>query len=107
MSTDDLEVTVCYASSTTTIWYKTCQLPRGACVRDAIEASGFEREFPAVNWVEAGIGIFASRCEIDTPLNDQDRLEIYRPLVFDPKESRRRRAQHRRERLSRGDLPNG
>ncbi len=107
MDTDTLKVFVCYAMSTSTIWYKTCQLPKGSRVSDAVQVSGFEQEFPAIDWKEAGVGIFGHRCGLETQLSDQDRIEIYRPLVFDPKESRRRRAQHRRERLLRGDRPNG
>jgi putative ubiquitin-RnfH superfamily antitoxin RatB of RatAB toxin-antitoxin module len=38
------------------------------------------------------IGVYGRRCEADTPLCDGDRVEIYRPLNFDPMESRRRRA---------------
>ena len=42
------------------------------------------------------MGVFGRAVRPDTALNDGDRLEIYRGLTFDPKESRRRRAEHRR-----------
>lgn len=38
------------------------------------------------------VGIFGRRCESDRPLRDGDRIELYRPLVADPKEARRERA---------------
>ncbi|AWB35653.1 RnfH family protein [Orrella marina] len=101
-----MRVDVCYATSSKAIWYKTCQLPDGACIADAVRASGFEREHPQVDWITAGVGLFGERCSPDTQLKDLDRVEIYRPLVFDPKESRRRRAQHRREKLLRGEVSN-
>lgn len=101
-----IRVDVCYATSSKAIWYKTCQLPEGACIADAVRASGFEQEHPEVDWTTAGVGLYGERLSPDTPLKDLDRVEIYRPLVFDPKESRRRRAQHRREKLMRGEVSN-
>ena len=59
------------------------QLPSGATVRDALAASGIKG---------TQVGIFGKRVAMDTRLADGDRVEIYRPLVIDPKEARRRRA---------------
>ncbi len=39
------------------------------------------------------IGIYGKQCPSDTPLHDQDRVEIYRPLLLSPTEARRLRAQ--------------
>ncbi|MFW8564697.1 RnfH family protein [Orrella sp. 11846] len=104
---DAFEVTVCYAVTSDLIWYKSCSLTLGACVQDAIEASGFEQAFREVDWVRAGVGIYGQRCSANTQLNPNDRVEIYRPLVFDPKESRRRRAQHRKKQIAKGARSNG
>ncbi len=41
------------------------------------------------------MGVYGQRCRDDYILADGDRLELYRPLQFDPKESRRRRAMHK------------
>ena len=61
-------------------------LPSGATVADALSASGFaEAAHPAV----AIHGVIATP---DTVLNDNDRVEVLRPLQTDPKEARRRRA---------------
>ena len=61
-------------------------LPEGATVADALEASGFDL---------AGIGgyaVFGERAELGDVLRDGDRVELLRPLQIDPKEARRRRA---------------
>ena len=64
----------------------TVELPAGACVRDALKASGMKGD---------AIGIFGKRVDPATPLADGDRVEIYRPLALDPKERRRSRARKR------------
>jgi putative ubiquitin-RnfH superfamily antitoxin RatB of RatAB toxin-antitoxin module len=102
-----LEVAVCFAVPGQPIWYKSCQLPLGSTVADAVHCCGFETAFPGVDWQTTGVGVYGQRCEPDTPLNPGDRVEIYQPLIFDPKESRRRRAEHRRLKLSKGDRTNG
>jgi len=63
-------------------------LPAGSRVADALAAAGL----PAVGKV----GIFGRVARPDAPLADGDRVEIYRPLLLDPKEARRRRAARRR-----------
>ena len=93
----DISVSVVYAPSAHEVWFTTIKLPNGASARDAIMQSGFMRCFPAVDWVSAGMGRFGQRCLPESVLEEGDRVEIYRPLSFDPKESRRRRALHRRQ----------
>lgn len=61
------------------------ELPAGALVRDALQASG-------LNVGTSAVGIFGKRAAADAPLADGDRVEIYRPLLLDPKERRRERA---------------
>lgn len=65
------------------------RLPAGATVRDAVTASGIA-ERRAVD-LDA-VGVFGRRVAADTRLADGDRVEIYRPLLVDPKEQRRQRA---------------
>lgn len=64
-------------------------LPESATVADALAASGFD---PAQY---DGCAIHGERAAADAQLRDGDRVELLRPLVADPKESRRRRAQRR------------
>ena len=62
-----------------------------ATVNDAIQASGILRDCPA-DFISAGVGIFGRRVAPAAGLRDGDRIELYRPLLIDPKEARRRRA---------------
>ena len=61
------------------------ELPAGALVRDALLASG-------LNLDPSAVGIFGKRVAPDARLADGDRVELYRPLLLDPKERRRERA---------------
>jgi len=64
----------------------------GTTVREAIEQSGIMQHFPALDTAGGRLGIFGKRVKRDAVLKDGDRIEIYRPLIADPKDSRRRRA---------------
>ena len=64
----------------------------GTTARQAIERSGILQRFPEIDLARAGLGIFGRVVAPDTPLRDGDRVEIYRPLIADPKLARRTRA---------------
>jgi len=64
------------------------QLPAGATVAEAIRASGIGERHPVDR---NAVGIFGRRVAPDAQLADGDRVELYRPLVADPKEQRRSR----------------
>jgi putative ubiquitin-RnfH superfamily antitoxin RatB of RatAB toxin-antitoxin module len=68
------------------------QLSSGATVRDAVERSGLITEFPEIDLAVNKFGIWNKLAKADTLLRDKDRVEIYRPLIADPKEVRRQRA---------------
>ncbi len=70
----------------------TVSLPAGASVRQAIEASGVLLKYPEIDMSKNKIGVFARLAKPDAPLRDRDRVEIYRPLIADPKEVRKQRA---------------
>lgn len=78
------------------------RLPAAATVAEAIARSGLATAYDLDLSVVA-VGIFGKRCTLDTLLEDGDRVELWRPLVADPKEARRRRAEHRRREVP----PNG
>ena len=61
-------------------------------VKQAIEKSGIQKKFPSIDLSKNKVGIFGEKTTLDQPLNDRDRIEIYRPLILDPKEMRRKRA---------------
>jgi putative ubiquitin-RnfH superfamily antitoxin RatB of RatAB toxin-antitoxin module len=70
-------------------------LPPGSTVRDALRASGLPQELLRI---EAGrLGVWGRVVTADTRLCDRDRVEIYRPLLADPKEVRRKRAARARK----------
>ena len=61
-------------------------------VKQAIEKSGIQNKFPCIDLSKNKVGIFGKKTTLDQPLNDRDRIEIYRQLILDPKEMRRKRA---------------
>ena len=67
------------------------RLLAGATVAQAIDASGLLTLCPEINLVSYQVGIFSRLCHLDRRLRAGDRVEIYRPLLVDPKEARRRR----------------
>jgi putative ubiquitin-RnfH superfamily antitoxin RatB of RatAB toxin-antitoxin module len=72
------------------------ELGEGATAADAIEASGIERE-AGIDATTMAIGIWSKPARAAMLLREGDRVEIYRPLKADPKESRRRRAARAKE----------
>lgn len=68
-------------------------LPAGATLRQAIAQSGLLEACPEIDLEVNKVGVFNQRRNLDDPAQDGDRIEIYRPLQADPKETRRRRAQ--------------
>lgn len=72
------------------------EVPAGATARQAIEQSGLLRDRPQLAGLPSGVGVFSRAVDPDYVLSAGDRVEIYRPLLVDPKESRRRRAAARK-----------
>ena len=64
----------------------------GTTVGGAIVQSGIMREFPDLDVENSKVGIFGKVSSMEVQLKDGDRVEIYRPLIADPKEVRRKRA---------------
>ena len=71
----------------------TLDLPENSTAQQAVEASGLLQKYPDI---ELGgrnkLGVYAKLVKADTVLRDRDRVEIYRPLIADPKEVRRQKA---------------
>lgn len=85
-----LQVEVVYALADR-CWRWRGRLAEGSTVGDAILKSGFSRAFPDAP-TDHRVGVFGALVELGQMLKDRDRVEIYRPLVCDPMEARRRRA---------------
>ena len=67
------------------------QVRQGCTVAEAINISGMREKYPAIDPAKNKIGIFSKLSKADAILRDRDRIEIYRPLIADPKEIRRQR----------------
>lgn len=80
----------------------TLEVEEGTTVREAIERSGIVTRFPEINVGRARVGIFGRPARLDTQVKEGDRVEIYRPLIADPKDARRERAQRAPRRPPRG-----
>ena len=61
-------------------------------VETAIKQSTILEKHPEIDLSTNKIGIFSRVCKLDEKLHDKDRIEIYRPLLIDPKEARKQRA---------------
>lgn len=64
----------------------------GTKLVDALHASGLPAKYPEIDTVKGKFGIYSKLAKLDSPLRDRDRVEIYRPLIADPKEVRKQRA---------------
>lgn len=71
----------------------TLEVPENTTVQQAIEKTNILQDYPELNLADLVVGIFSKKCQLDTILEAGDRVEIYRPLMIDPKEARRLRAQ--------------
>jgi len=68
------------------------EVPAGCTVAEAIDLSGIREEFPGMELDPKAVGIFSRKVSLDHELREGDRVEIYRPLIADPKEMRKQRA---------------
>ena len=91
-----IEVSVTYATPERN-WLVHVTLETNASIAQAIQSSQFLAEFKEFKLEQLVTGIYGIRAPLTQKLNDGDRVEIYRPLTFDPKQSRRRRAIHRQK----------
>lgn len=87
----EIRVEVCYALPDRQ-FLKALRLPEGSTLRQAVEQSELLREVPELDLESAHVGIYGKLKTLDTVVRDHDRIEVYRPLIADPKEARRRRA---------------
>ena len=86
-----LKVEVCYALPDKQE-IVAVKLPAGATLQQALEASGLLAKYPEIDLKKNKFGIYAKLSKLDSALRDRDRVEIYRPLIADPKEVRKQRA---------------
>ena len=75
----------------------------GTTAKEAIIASGIIKKFPEIDLKSNQIGIFGKLTQLDHVMRERDRIEIYRPLIADPKEIRRQRAAEGKDMKKGGD----
>lgn len=88
----DIHVEVIFALPATQPLF-VAQVKPGATVEETIRASGMLDAFPEIDLAKNKVGIFSKLVKLDECVRNRDRLEIYRPLIADPKEVRRKRAE--------------
>lgn len=78
------------------------EIEEGATIEEAVQRSGILKKFPEIDLQRAKVGIFGRPVALDERMREGDRVEIYRSLIADPKEVRRRKAGRTRPRSRRG-----
>jgi len=86
-----IEVEVAYARPDEQV-ILALQVPDGSTIEDAIRRSGVLERFPEIDLATNKVGVFGKVGKLDQELSPGDRVEIYRPLIADPKEARKQRA---------------
>jgi hypothetical protein len=89
-----MQVEVAYAKPQEQ-WILVVEIGEGASIRTAIQASGILERFPEIDLAQVSVGIFGKPCGLETSPRPGDRIEIYRPLIADPRTARRERLQRR------------
>lgn len=84
-----MQVGVVYSEPERQSWHS-IDVPDGTTVEEAIERSGILRQFPQIDLQAQKVGVFAKLVTLDAVLKPGDRVEIYRPIICDPKTVRRR-----------------
>ena len=91
MKDDSFDVEVVYARPDEQILLQLTAEP-GITLQEAIERSGVLKKHPEIDLEKVKVGIFGKAAKKDAVLKSGDRVEIYRPLIADPKEARKKRA---------------
>jgi len=86
-----IQIEVAYANPDKQI-IRVASVASGTTVAEAIELTAIKDEFPGIEIDPGGVGIFSRKVPMEHVLRAGDRVEIYRPLIADPKEVRRERA---------------
>ncbi|MCW8945624.1 MAG: RnfH family protein [Sedimenticola sp.] len=91
MTIEHFDVEVAYAKADEQA-ILTITAEEGLTVRQAVERSRITERFPEIDIENSKFGIFGKAAKADAVLNPGDRVEIYRPLIADPKVARKKRA---------------
>lgn len=89
---EQIHVQLCYATPTRE-YLRELSVDIGTTIGQALAQSGGLADIPGSELALMPLGLHGKKKLPDTVLREHDRIEIYRPLVADPKDSRRRRAE--------------
>ena len=87
-----MNVGVCYAEAERQLWLR-LEVPEGSTVQDAIVLSGVIKQYPSIDLEKQKVGIFGKLAKLDTAIKEGDRVEIYRQIICDPSQVKRRRVE--------------
>ena len=93
---ETIEVEVACAQPSRQVLKRVSVAP-GTTLREVVEISGLHVDFPELGIERLDVGVFGRRMDPETTVRPGDRVEVYRPLLQDPKESRRSRARAQSE----------
>jgi putative ubiquitin-RnfH superfamily antitoxin RatB of RatAB toxin-antitoxin module len=88
---DRIAVEVAYAKADEQLILK-LEVAPGTTLKQAVEQSGILERFPEIDPAQLKAGVFGKLKKLDQTLREGDRIEIYRPLIADPKQVRKQRA---------------
>ncbi len=92
MNSEKIKIEVVYALPHEQSLLK-LEVPAGTTIAEGVNLSGILNKHPEIDLSKSKFGIFGKLSKADTVLREMDRIEIYRPLIADPKEVRRKRAE--------------
>ncbi|EGV33604.1 Protein rnfH [Thiorhodococcus drewsii AZ1] len=88
---DYLQISIAYVGASEQ-FQRDLEVRVGTSVEESIEQSGVLARFPEIDLGVNKIGIFGKLAKLNQVPQDGDRIEIYRPLIADPKAARKQRA---------------
>lgn len=91
-----LDVEVIYATEYEQLIFKVT-VPDSSTIEQVIIKSKILDKYPELDLRAIDVGVFSQRKKLSDSLNDKDRVEIYRPLIADPKQKRRAKADVQKE----------
>ncbi|SFW97586.1 RnfH family protein [Marinospirillum alkaliphilum] len=80
-----MQISIAYSSNSGEQSWSDLQVEEGANVEQAIQASGILARYPEINLETQKVGIFGKLVKLEQQLQEFDRIEIYRPIIADPK----------------------
>ncbi len=84
-----IEVSVAYARPGDPLWMR-LEVPDGSNVAEVLEASGLLQRCPEIDLANVKIGVFGKLRKLDAVVEAGERVEVYRPIIADPKTVPRR-----------------